>query len=209
MNINYSHIIDISLPLNKSTIIYPSNPSVEIETLKSASKNLLSKITFGSHTGTHIDAPRHISESSMSIDQIPLKIFIGSCRVIDCTDSNMSISAEDLRQKNIQKGERILLKTTNSNRGFQSFYEDYIFVSSEAAAYLSNLQVSLVGIDYLSIKQKGSPDNTPHTHLLNKNIPIIEGIDLSKVSEGEYILIALPLRFTGIDGSPARVVLLK
>lgn len=207
--LEYTEIIDISLPLNTQTIIYPGNPKIELETLKSTSGNLLTKITFGSHTGTHIDAPRHVSESGMSIDQIPLDTCVGSCRVIESTSSIGSVKPQDIESKNIQKGERILLKTSNSNRGFNQFYEDYVFVSSDAAAFLVEKEVALIGIDYLSIKQKGSSDNLPHTNLLNKNIPIIEGIDLSKVEEGEYFLIALPLKFTGIDGSPARVVLLK
>lgn len=207
--LEYTEIIDISLPLNTQTIIYPGNPKIELETLKSSSGNFLTKITMGSHTGTHIDAPRHVSEQGIPIDQIHLNTFVGQCRVVDCTSSAGSIKTQDLESKYIQKDERILFKTTNSNRGFNSFYEDYIFVSPEASAYLAEKEVLLVGIDYLSIKQKGSSDNLPHTNLLNKNIPIIEGIDLSKVEEGEYFLIALPLKFTGIDGSPARVVLLK
>lgn len=207
-DLRFSKIIDISLPLNQKAIIYPSNPAVSLETLKSSSGNLLTKISFGSHTGTHIDAPRHVSESSMPIDQIPLRTFIGPCRVIDCTSSIGSIRSKDIESKNIKKNERVLLKTSNSNRGFEAFYEDYVFVSSEATDFLAEKEVSLVGIDYLSIKQKGSSDNSPHTNLLNKNIPIIEGVDLSKVSEGEYFLIALPLAFQGIDGSPARVVLM-
>lgn len=206
---NYRLIIDISLPLNSKTVIYPSNPEMTIESLKSASGNFLSKITFGSHTGTHIDAPSHAVRGGKSIDQIDLERFIGPCRVIDCTASKVSISLEDVKRSRPKKEERLLFKTSNSKRGFEIFYEDFVFLSPEAAAYLATSEVALVGIDSLSIKQKGSPDNTPHTALLSKGIPILEGIDLSQVSPGDYYLIVLPLRFTGLDGSPARAVLLK
>ena len=64
-------------------------------------------------------------------------------------------------------------------------------------------------IDFLSIKQRGSSDNRPHTELLSKNIPIIEGLNLKEVEEGEYQLIAIPLAFTAIDGSPTRAVLVR
>lgn len=208
--ITFSHIIDISLPLTGKTIVYPGNPKVEIEEIKSASGNsTISRINFGSHSGTHIDAPKHSVIGGKTLDEIDISIFVGPCRVIDCQVDEFAVSLDTLKQKNIQHGERILLKTINSRRGYKTFYDKYVFVSPEAATYLTDKQVLLVGIDYLSIKQRGSPDNSPHTLLLEENIPIVEGIDLSQVDEGEYFLVILPLKFIGIDGSPARAVLLK
>lgn len=200
-------IFDISLPLNSKTIIYPGNTNLEINSLRSPSGNFLSEITLGSHTGTHIDAPSHSIEGASSIDQVDLETFVGTCRVLDLSNVKESISVADLEVKNIQAGERILLKTNNSTRGFDSFYDDYVFLSSDAAVYLAQLEVRLVGIDFLSIKQRGSKDNRPHTELLSKDIPIIEGLNLKDVEEGEYQLVALPLAFSGIDGSPTRAVL--
>lgn len=202
-------ILDISLPLNEKTIIYPGNTNLEIGSFKSPSGNFLSEITMGSHTGTHIDAPSHAIEGALTLDQITLETFIGPCRVLDLSDTKECIKVEDLEDKNIKEGERILFKTSNSVRGFDNFYDDYIYLSSEAASYLANLNVKLVGTDFLSIKQRGSKDNRPHTELLSQNIPIIEGLNLKEVTEGEYKLVALPLNFTGIDGSPVRAVLLQ
>ena len=207
---NYSQIIDISLPITTGTIVYPGNPSIELEEIKSeTSGSVLTKITFGTHTGTHIDSQKHVVNGGKGLDSIPLETFIGQCRVIDCTADVESVKVETLQKNIIQKGERILLKTNNSNRGYEEFYDDYIFVSPDAAKYLADTGVALVGIDYLSVKQRGSKDNTPHTYLLEKNIPIIEGIDLSKAEAGEYDLVILPLKFMNIDGAPARAVLLK
>lgn len=202
-------ILDISLPLNEKTIIYPGNTNLEIGSFKSPSGNFLSEIIIGSHTGTHIDAPSHAIEGASTLDQITLETFIGPCRVLDLSDTKECIKVEDLEDKNIKEGERILFKTSNSVRGFDNFYDDYIYLSSEAASYLANLNVKLVGTDFLSIKQRGSKDNRPHTELLSQNIPIIEGLNLKEVTEGEYKLVALPLNFTGIDGSPVRAVLLQ
>ena len=207
---NYTQIIDISLPLHEGTIVYPGNPNIEIEPMPSAtSGSVISKIVFGSHTGTHIDAQKHVVEGGKPLDQISLETFVGNCKVINCTGDTESVKKETLEKSNIQKGDRVLLKTMNSDRGFETFYDDYVFVSPEAAAYLSEKEVALVAIDYLSIKQRGSKDNTPHTNLLAKNIPIIEGVDLSKTEAGEYFLVILPLKFMDMDGAPARAILLK
>ncbi|OGK20171.1 hypothetical protein A3C23_01565 [Candidatus Roizmanbacteria bacterium RIFCSPHIGHO2_02_FULL_37_13b] len=207
---NYQTIIDISLALNEQTIIYPGNSPVKIESFKSASGlTYLSNISLGTHTGTHIDAPRHINEVGVGVDKLDLTNLIGPCRVLDFTKSIESIKKEELEASNIQKGERILAKTQNSLRGFTTTYDDYIYLSAEGAKYLAELQISVFAIDYLSIKKRGSSDNRPHTEFLNVEIPIIEGVDLSKVEEGEYYLMALPLKLTGLDGSPIRAVLLK
>lgn len=204
------HIIDISMGIGKDTIIYPNNPSISMETFKNpGGSSYLSRIVFGSHTGTHIDAPRHVFENGKTIDQFELGLFVGPCRVLDMTASAGAISKKDVLSKNIVPGERILFKTKNSDRGYNQFWDEYIFVSSEAAQYLAEKKVALVGIDYLSIKQRGSKDNTPHTAFLAKNIPIIEGIDLSKVHEGVYFLIALPLKFICLEAAPCRAVLVS
>ncbi len=205
-----SKIIDISLPLDKETIIYPGNTPVKIESYKSSSGlTYLSNISLGSHTGTHIDAPRHVDENGVGVDKLDLKRLIGECRVLDFTKSTESISITDLENKHIQEGERVLAKTKNSLRGFKTAFDDYVYLSSEGATYLAGKKITVFGIDYLSVKKRGSTDNRPHTELLRKDIPIIEGIDLSIVEEGEYTLIALPLKFTGLDGAPARVILVK
>ena len=207
---DFKTIIDISLSIDEKTIIYPGNTPVKIESYKSASGlTFLSNLSFGSHTGTHIDAPRHVSETGLGVDRLDLEKLIGPCRGLDFTKSIESIKRQELEAKNIQNGERILAKTSNSVRGFKSAYDDYIYLSPEGAEYLANLGISVFAIDYLSIKKRGSSDNRPHTKLLDVGIPIIEGVDLSFVEEGEYYLIALPLRLTGLDGSPIRAVLLK
>lgn len=209
-NLRVDRIIDISLPLKTGMINYPGNPALEIETSKSfTGTSFISKITFGSHTGTHIDAPAHAAQDGAGIDEISLERLIGNCRVLDFTNVDESIKVADLENKNINTGERILVKTKNSIRGFESFYEDYIYLESDAAKFLADKKIILFGIDYLSVKKKGSTDNRAHTELLSKGIPIFEGLDLSKVEEGEYFFIGLPLKFTGLDGSPTRAILVK
>lgn len=207
---NPSRIIDISVPLKPGMTVYPGNPTLEIEELKSeTSASTISKITLGSHTGTHLDAPKHVFDDGSGIEIYSLKVFVGPAKVIDCTQETLSISRETLENASIEKGDRILLKTTNSGRLQEPFFPDFIFLSPEGAQYLAEKEVALVAVDYFSIKQKGSKDNRPHTELLSKNIPIIEGVDLEHAEPGDYFLSAFPLRFDALDGAPVRAVLMK
>lgn len=204
-----SALIDISLPLSASGITYPNNPEVQFES-QPTQTSVITKIRFGSHSGSHIDAPSHaMIENGATIDQIEITRFYGKVRVVDCLDSKGEITVEDLEKKDIKKGERILLKTDNSLRGFHEFFPNFVYLTPEAADYLASKEMLLVGIDSLSIKQKGNPDNRSHTNLLEKGIPILEGLDLSKAEPGEYVLSAFPLKFIGIDGSPCRAILVK
>lgn len=204
-------IIDISLPLTDSTIVYPGNVPLTIEThaeMPEATTHL-SKITMGTHTGTHMDAPMHAVIGAPSLDQIPLETLVGECKVIDVSHrgAGEAVMIEDLEGADIQKGDRVLLKTSNSLRGFDTFYGDYVYLDGDAADWLVEREPALVGIDYLSIKQRGSSDQRPHTSILEKNIPIVEGINLKDVDAGEYELICLPLKFMGVEGGPVRAIL--
>lgn len=206
---NYK-IIDISLPLSKKTIVYPGNVPVSIETHSQFSKDKshLSKIIMGSHAGTHIDAPKHSIKNAGEVADFPLEAFVGPARVLDFSDELVEITKKSLEKKKIKKGERILAKTKNSEVGFATFREDYIYLSGDGAEYLAKLGIALFAIDYISVKQKGSKDNRPHTALLSKNIPIVEGVNLRDIKEGEYFLSCAPLKFLGIDGAPCRALLL-
>jgi arylformamidase len=206
--LNFHDIIDISLPIYEGMPIYPDNTAVAFAPEKGAT-TARTVITLGSHTGTHIDAPLHVIDGARAIDKIVLSAFMGECRVLDFThiDFGGAVEIRDLEAQKIIKGERILLKTRNSLRGFTQFYYDYVYLGGDTAEYMAERKVTLVGIDSLSIKQKGSSDLRAHEALLKENIPILEGLDLSKTSQGRYMLFALPLKFMGIDGSPCRAVL--
>ncbi len=204
-------IYDISLPLDSGTLIYPGNPEMSIEAYRSVPEypTNLSKITFGSHTGTHVDAPRHVDNDALGVDKINLEACIGPCRVLDMTAAAEKITVADLEKENIRQGERILVKTQNSLRGFSEFREDSIYLDGDAAEYLAERGIILFGIDWLSVKKRGGEDVRPHTSLLSGNIVIFEGLDLSGVEQGEYQFIGLPLKLTDLDGAPARAVLYK
>jgi len=204
-------IFDISLPLDSKTLIYSGNPQMTIEphTRVPEYPTNLSKITFGSHTGTHVDAPRHVDNEAIGVDKIDLETCIGPCRVLGVTAAEEKVTVAYLEKENIKKNERILVKTQNSLRGFSEFREDSIYLDGDAADYLAELGIILFGIDGLSVKKRGGEDVRPHTSLLSRNIVIFEGLDLSGVEPGSYQFIGLPLKFTDLDGAPARAILYK
>lgn len=209
----FMKIFDISIDIKNGMVVYPDNPEVVIENYRKIPENssTISKITFGSHTGTHLDAELHATANGRTIDAIPLQNFIGTCRVLDFTylAPGELIKISDLEKHEILVGDRILAKTSNSSRGYDKFYADFVALDGEAAIYLANKKISLFGIDYLSIKQKGSKDNRSHTELLKNNIAILEGINLVDIDAGEYEIYCPPIKFAGIDGAPTRAILIK
>lgn len=208
-------IHDISIPLKNNTVVYPGNAPVIVEQyakIPEASSNL-SNLHLGSHTGTHIDAPLHVFNDQKSLDRISIETFAGPAKVFDFSylKPGEAVKIEDFEKSEmtIEKGDRILTKTSNSIRGYDEFYDDFVYLDGDCADWLVEKEIQLFGIDYLSIKQRGSSDNRPHTSLLEKDIPIIEGLSLGEIKEGEYELYCLPLKFIGIDGGPARAILVK
>ena len=207
MDMQSGNIIDISLPLRDGMSIYPDNPSF-LARMERNGETYVSTLTMGSHTGTHIDAPRHRFENGKGVDSIELSRFVGRARVLDMTGVAGGVTKESLLPKNVKANERILIKTSNSVRGFSKFYDDFVYLESDAAAYLAGVGVLLIGIDSLSVKKR-SGGQEAHDAFLAKGIPIVEGLDLSKVFEGEYTFVGLPLRLEGIDASPIRAVLIR
>lgn len=206
----YKDIFDISLSINENIILYPGDAEVSYHPICTIEKSgcNMTKITFGSHTGTHIDAPYHFLENGITIDQIPLNTFIGKCQVIFVEKD--IISKEEI-QKKINPGiKRIIFKTKNSTLwNIDNFSKKFTHLTLSGAEYLIENNIILVGIDYVSIEQFGTPDFAVHKKLFSKNIPILEGLNLTNIDPGEYYLIALPLKLENLDGSPVRAVLLK
>lgn len=201
-------MIDISVPIHPAMATYPGDPIVKFKPWPGKDW-ALTEVTLGTHTGTHADAPRHVFKNGKRIDGLPLEKFIGPCRVLDMKHVKQAIELRDLTAAKIKKDERILVKTRNSLRSDANFYPDYIYISGDAVEYLAKVGIVLFGIDAFSVKQRGSDDLRPHTVLLKKEIVILERINLKHVKPGKYFLVALPLKFMGLDGSPVRAVLWK
>jgi arylformamidase len=206
-----SNWIDISVPLYTGMVHWPDNPPCEIQqtmSIDSGDSCNLSRLSMGVHTGTHMDAPLHFIRGGKSIDTLPFEATVGSARVLEISDPQ-AVKVAELEPHAIQPGERILFKTSNSTRAWKSdtFVEDFVYISHEAAQYLAEKQVQTVGVDYLSVG--GYRVDGPETHhaLLGAGIWVIEGLNLSGVQAGSYELICLPLKMMGAEGAPARAIL--
>jgi arylformamidase len=203
--------IDISVPLHNGMVHWPDNPPVKVERMLDMDAGHacnVSKISLGVHTGTHVDAPRHFLRDGIGVHLAPFSALIGPARVITIAHSR-AVGTDELRQHDIQAGERVLFKTSNSDRCWHTddFVEDFVYVSQAAARYLAGLRVQTVGVDYLSVG--GYTVDGPETHhaLLSAGIWIIEGLNLLGIRPGTYDLICLPLKIADSDGAPARAVL--
>lgn len=203
--------IDISLTIHTGMPYWPDNPAVKIEPSQCLAHGdvcNVSKMTLGTHTGTHVDGINHFIKGGIGIDQMPLDATIGKARVIEIKDSKQ-IKVAAIEPHNIQAGERILFKTQNSDRALKSdtFVEDFVHISTEAAQYLAEKKVRTVGVDYLSVG--GYQGNVVEVHhaLLGSGIWAIEGLNLSQVEPGEYELICLPIKLKDGDAGLARAIL--
>jgi arylformamidase len=168
----------------------------------------VSQMSFGSHTGTHMDAPVHFVRGGEGIDRMPLDAAMGRARVLEIQDFT-SINPDELVPHGIGSGERIIFKTRNSSLNWwtHEFIEDFVYISREAARYLAEREVRTVGVDYLSVGGFHKDGVETHQALLGAGIWVIEGLDLSRVEPGEHELICLPLKVEDGDGAPARVLL--
>ena len=201
-----SQWLDVSVPIYTGMVFYPEDPSTEIEQLTDVHKGdvcTISRIKMGTHTGTHIDAPKHFLPGGDGAEKIPLDNLIGPARVIEIKDPK-AVKAEELRGHKLGVGERLLFKTSNSERLWETsqFVPGAVGIAEDAASYLASLNTLAVGIDYLSA---GSPES--HRALLGAGVVIIEGLNLAGISQGHYEMLCLPLKIQGGDGAPARALL--
>jgi arylformamidase len=204
-------IYDISLPIESGGVVYPENTPIEIATVKSVAtggSSTISRISFGSHTATHVDAQRHFIPTGAAVDEIALDVLIGPALLVRLDPSVMAITAAHVKAANIAGQTRVLFATRNStyNRD-RTFHPDFTYVAPDAAEYLVDQGVKLVGVDYLSIEQFHSGHGRTHKTLLGAGVVIVEGLDLAAPPPGRYELTCLPLRLKGLDGAPARAVL--
>src|SRR5262245_48519321 len=198
--------IDVSVPIYDGMVHWPDDPSIQLKAITHVDRGdiaTVSSLEMGTHTGTHIDGPIHFIPGGAGVDTLPLENLIGPARIIEIEHAS-AVTHGELRNHNIGHSERLLFKTLNSQRCWNSseFVSNFIALADDAATYLAELKTLAIGIDYLSI---GSPE--AHRTLLGAGVVLIEGLNLSDVKPGEYELLCLPLRIAGGDGAPARVLL--
>ncbi len=211
-------IYDITLPVHPDLPSWPGDPPIVVERfvkMEDGSPNNVTRIAMCAHTGTHIDAQRHfLSGDVETVEEISLKTLTGRVYVLELLDKDL-ITAKVLEKAEIPpRTRRLIFKTRNSAlwdspdglpRG--AFKEDFVAISPDGAEFLVERGVKLVGVDYLSVAAYENPVPT-HEILLKAGIVIIEGLNLTEVSQGRYSLYCLPLKLAGSDGAPARAILI-
>jgi arylformamidase len=208
-----SQWIDVSIPLRTGMVHWPDHPLVVIERVLDRERGdaaHVSKLSLSAHTGTHMDAPIHFLREGAGIDQMTVTAAMGRARVIAIA-SPEKVTMAELQRYQIRRGERVLFKTRNSTRVWQSdtFVTNFVYIAQDAARHLAKLGVQTVGVDYLSVGGFSHDGSETHQALLEAGIWIIEGLNLSAVEAGDYELVCLPLRIFGGDGAPARAVMRK
>lgn len=196
-------IIDISVPLREGMVTYPGDPVVRLERAASIADGdivNLTRLDFGLHSGTHVDAPVHFIDEGTGVDEIPLDALVGPCHVVEVPDLSASSVATAP-----EGAERVLFKTPNSELWSRDeFSEDFAMLDGAAATLLVERGVRLVGVDYLSVG-----DEAAHRVLLGAGVVPVEGLDLRGVEPGRYELVCLPVHIVGADGAPARAILVE
>lgn len=204
--------IDVSVPLSPDLPVWPGAPKVSFQRLLDIENGDIANdtnISLNVHTGTHVDAPFHFVSSGYTVEQMPLDILMGAATVVDVSDvetitvdvlENLALSADT---------KRLLFRTRNSQLWEQAnhtFDENFVALTAEAAQWIADQGIRLVGVDYMSVQRFHDGPET-HLNLLKAEVTVIESLNLANVSAGEYELICLPMKLAGVEGAPARVVL--
>jgi len=205
-------IYDITNSIRSQMPVYEGDPSVEIGAWSAISKGDSANVSFlhlGAHTGTHVDAPAHFIKDAVKIDSLSLEILIGPVRVVHVPGDATELDRDFLATCDLNQVERVLFHTRNSSFWNEGFRKDFTHLLPEAAEYLVNKGIKLVGTDYLSIEKFHSAHHRTHIAILSNGVIIVEGLNLSEVPAGDYELICLPLKISegAGDGAPARAVL--
>lgn len=202
-------IYDLSPEISESMAVYKNRlekrPKITItRTIKEGANE--SKLDIYVHTGSHVDAPYHVLQDGKTIEKISLDKFMGKAVVLDFTKVKGAITKNHLKNKKILKNKIVLLKTKNKLE--KSFNPNFTYLEKSGAEFLASKKIKAVGIDNLGI-ERSQPNHETHKILAKSNIPIFEGLNLSKVKEGRYFFHGLPLKIRKGDASPIRAVLVE
>jgi arylformamidase len=208
-------ITDISLPLSSELPVWPGDPQIKVERYRTIAEGNISndsRLVCSVHSGTHVDAPVHFFEGASTVDKLPLDILIGETSVVEFARGNVITPDMLAALKLPEDTTRLLFKTSNSMLWadpHHRFNPNFVALSSDAAKWIIDRGVRLVGVDYLSVQKFDDSEPVTHRILLAAGVVIVEGLNLQNVQPGSYRLICLPLKLVGSDGAPARVVLIR
>jgi arylformamidase len=229
--------IDCSMPLHSKMRKWPEDPQPRFEWMlerKKGDRTDMITMNLITHTGTHIDAPLHFSPDGNTIDNMPVNMMVGPARVIEIKDPE-SVKLKEVEPYNIRPGERILFKTQNSYKHYDTdkFFPVYVYLTIEVAHYLRDRKVSLVGLDAIALgpfydyyakpPEGASPQEVQnfekqnkvardityevHNSFLKNGIWVLEHVNLKNVRPGPCILACLPMKIKNGDAAPTRCII--
>ncbi|MCX2727408.1 cyclase family protein [Thermomicrobium sp. 4228-Ro] len=204
-----SHTIVTGLP------IFPGDPEVRLELANATPPWRVTRMTLGSHSGTHIDAPSHFFADGRSITDYPAARFILPAILVQLPDlaDDAAIPFPLLREcvPGSPTGQAVLLATGWDRYWGTDRYFRHPYLSEEAATWLAEARAALVGIDALNVDSTVQGTDHAHAHLLGADVLIVENLrGLRTVPPGrDYLFVCLPLPLEGADGAPVRAVLLE
>jgi len=208
-------IFDISVALNPDLPVWPGDPKIELKRFRSISKGNPSndtRLVCSVHSGTHVDAPVHMHEGGDSVDLLSLDVLVGSADVVEVLTDDV-ITAATLAALDLPIDcKRLLIKTPNSNLWHHTahdFVKDFVALDAQAARWIVDRGIRLIGVDYLSVQRFEDKDSTTHRVLLEGGVIIVEGLNLNRITPGPYQLVCLPIKLSGSDGAPARAILIE
>lgn len=207
-----SGLIDISRPLSNKISVWPGAAPFKLITNKQFDADGFSEssIQMNIHTGTHIDAPMHFLSDGKSVEALCLEKMIGEAQVVEYTGLESAIDIAFFKNCDLSSS-RILIKTRNSSLDWieNEFDRNFVALSADAAQWLADQGVDLIGVDGPSVQLYSDLDNRTHEVILEKEVIILEGLNLSGVNPGKYQLFCAPLKIRGAEGAPARAVLIE
>jgi arylformamidase len=200
-------IWDISPPVDEQSAVFPGDTTYSQKLHFSLSPDCpvnVNSITLSPHTGAHADAPLHYASGEASAGELDLLPYLGTCRVIHCIACGPLVLPAHIAHALQDLPVRVLLRTARTaNQSWDSFTA----IAEETLALLATKNIALIGIDTPSVDPATSQDLPSHQQLLAHGLRVLENLVLDDVPEGDYELIALPLKLMRADASPVRAIL--
>ncbi len=201
---------DISAPVHAASPQYPGDTPYRQQWTAAIGPDSavnVSAITLSPHVGTHADAPLHYDNAGAAIGALPLQPFIGPCRVIHAIGCGPLVEWQHIAHAiTTHLPQRVLLRTC-VKAPVEHWDGAFSALAPDTLERLADLGVLLVGIDTASVDPANSQELPSHQVLRRRGLRVLENLVLDGVPEGDYELIALPLKLTTADASPVRAVL--
>ena len=199
---------DISPPVSARSPVFPGDTAYAQQWIARIAPGCpvnVSAVTTSPHVGAHADAPLHYAADGAAIGGVDLAPYLGRCRVIHAIDRGPLVTVEHLAHAAHGLPPRVLVRT--AGRAATEWRDDFAAYAPETVEWLAGLGVMLIGIDTASVDPAPSKTLESHQQLLRSNLRVLENLVLDDVPEGDYELIALPLKWVDADASPVRAIL--